>query len=869
MPQESRKTPAAIGTASEAGPVASFITVGKPTSQIDVRISYRIIELFSQGLYRSPNKAVEELVSNAFDAGATKVHVIMSPDLVPNNATIAVIDNGIGMDEAGLRQHWLIGVSNKREEGQQYPRNRKQIGRFGIGKLATYVLANRLTHVAKCARKFYATTMDYTQIPPAQGGGIYAEQPVTLPLRHLTEAEAKAALAPWLGKAKPGYAEIPLFGKGAAKSWTVAILSDLKDMSREIQRGRLRWVLATAMPIRDDFNLYLDGDPVTPAMAGKRLHKWVLGKSLGAIPKPAPDDLQVTEDDSEEKKSPHRFGLTHPQLGRITGYAELYDDLLTGGKASEAGRSHGFFVYVRNRLINIDDEYFGIDSNLLRHGTFARFRMVAHIDRLDDELRSSRESIREGSLLIVARNILRGVFNHVRVQHELDEASQRPGVQAAQRIAATAASLSRRPLVALITSAFAGDFVPRYTICPKFLSKAEQKTFLEELEKLVEAPEGFIKQIKLVDGSSYSGLAMFDASSRTLEINSLHPYVAHFLDEFEHKSNVPLELLAMSEVLLEAHLFELGLASKLVHDAMEKRDELLRSLSRSTGKRNARLVAQALADACTNKDALEAELVASFDSMGFDNVVRIGGSGKPDGYAEARLGGTEAGAAQSYKLTLEAKSKEKPGAKVSAKSVGVSTIARQRDDYKADYAIVVGPDFPTTQAETSALGQEIAADRERNPGKGITLIRIDDMARLIRLVPAKRVGLHRLFDLFRTCSLPDEAKKWIDDLAAEKMQRPPYRELLDAIASEQKDMPAQAIEYANVVTRLRVEKKLALDRTQVVDLCKALSMMAPGYVYARSGSVELTQRPDKILEAIKATIHEYPEEEQKGIAAPK
>ena len=51
----------------------AFFELGKPSKKhIDVRISYRIIELFSEGLYSSPNKAVEELVSNSWDAGAEK-----------------------------------------------------------------------------------------------------------------------------------------------------------------------------------------------------------------------------------------------------------------------------------------------------------------------------------------------------------------------------------------------------------------------------------------------------------------------------------------------------------------------------------------------------------------------------------------------------------------------------------------------------------------------------------------------------------------------------------------------------------------------------------------------------------------------------
>ena len=38
--------------------------------QIEVELSYKIVELFSGGLYSSPNKAFEELVTNSYDAGA-------------------------------------------------------------------------------------------------------------------------------------------------------------------------------------------------------------------------------------------------------------------------------------------------------------------------------------------------------------------------------------------------------------------------------------------------------------------------------------------------------------------------------------------------------------------------------------------------------------------------------------------------------------------------------------------------------------------------------------------------------------------------------------------------------------------------------
>ena len=106
-----------------AGP--GFATTGEIVDMIGVRISYRIIKHFSEGLYSSPHKAIEELVSNAFDAGALNVHVLLSPSLSEKESTIAVLDDGEGMDAGSLRKHWLIGESDKRNEGYKSPRGRQ------------------------------------------------------------------------------------------------------------------------------------------------------------------------------------------------------------------------------------------------------------------------------------------------------------------------------------------------------------------------------------------------------------------------------------------------------------------------------------------------------------------------------------------------------------------------------------------------------------------------------------------------------------------------------------------------------------------------------------------------------------------------
>lgn len=840
-----------------------FVTLGRRTSDIEVKISYKIIQLFSEGLYRSPTKAIEELVANSFDAGAGRVQVDISPDLAAKDSSIVIIDDGIGMDPGGLKTHWLIGVSHKRELESKAPKGRKPIGRFGIGKLATYVLANRLTHISKVGSKYFSTSMNYRLIPSGNDGEVAATKPVILPLRELAKAEARQALAPWILDGSPDQMPFPLFGRGAPKNWTVAILSDLKDMATELGIGRLRWVLSTSMPIRDDFKLFLNGKAVLPERdKSKRIQTWLIGRDIKNVPRPAPSkELELTIDRSVPEKSPFRFGLTHPQLGRITGKVELFEDLLTGGKADRIGRSHGFFVYVRGRLINVDDEYFGIDSNKLRHGTFSRFRCEVHIDRLDDELRSSRESVRQTSLLNTAQNILEGLFNVARTRHESFEEESRPGARAATRIAATPYSLTRRPIISLISRGLAGKVTPRHISIPSNLSATARESLLKSLEKEAGTDQGLIQNIEVTPLALERPLANFDIETLTLRINALHPFVAYFLDEFEDKKrSLPLELFAVSEVLLESRLYEMGLEEATIQDLMTQRDELLRYLAKSVGKRNALIISQDLIAASTDKDALEHELVAAFDSMGFD-AIPLGGKNRPDGMAECVLSGQRDGKARAYKVSLEAKSKEQIGKKVTAKSVGISAIARQRNDFGCEHAIVVGPDFPTSQGERSALVKEIKDDQAK-ANKTITLVRVPDMAKLVRLVPAKRINLDRIRVLFETCITPEESAKWIDEIANEPVERPPYKEILEAIADEQSDLREETVKYSNVQTRLRLKKKVILKESELIDLCKALSRMAPEYVSARPRTVEIQTRPKKILDAIRATIHEYPKDEQ-------
>src|SRR5262245_32555623 len=92
---------------------AALLSGGTAVAQIPVNISYRIIEQFSAGLYQSPNKAVEELVANSYDAMADNVDVFLSTDLRASDSSIWIVDDGESMDLEGLFDLWQIARSPK------------------------------------------------------------------------------------------------------------------------------------------------------------------------------------------------------------------------------------------------------------------------------------------------------------------------------------------------------------------------------------------------------------------------------------------------------------------------------------------------------------------------------------------------------------------------------------------------------------------------------------------------------------------------------------------------------------------------------------------------------------------------------------
>lgn len=848
-------------------PPNSFHEVGTVTDKINVAISLQIIGLFSEGLYSSPNKAVEELVSNAFDADATKVHVAVSHDRGASDATVAVIDNGTGMGVEGLKIHWIVGDSQKAKH-RTTAMGRRSIGKFGIGKLAAYVLGYRLTHVTKHAEKYFSTTMDFASIPKTADVDKLDEDPkdapgqpagVQLDLRELTESEARIALAQWTD-GEADRSGIQLFGDGAENSWTVAVISDLKKMAADLQIGRLRWVLSTALPLRDDFSLFLNGKQVSSSkIDAPRIGTWTLGKDIRELPRPADNEYQAEENEQYPEDEVLHWSLVDGLLGPISGYVEVFQDPIAGNKSDLVGRSYGFFVYVHGRLINPEDAGFGIDRNVLRHGTFSRVRVVVHMDRLDDELRSSRESLRDGPVLLRAREIMQALFNFARGQFDRHEASQPNERRAAQRLSESPASLTERPVLRMAIDTFDGKYNARHLHISRKADFQTSDELVEFVHGRINSEKGLFEDVTFASVGTSNPLAQYDPSTGALVINQDHQFVAHFADEFgDARKNLPLQLLAVSEVILEAQLHDAGVDADALQNVLEARDELLRNLAKGSGIRNSLTVAQNLLASTSSKDGLEVALVDAFDQLGFNAVPR-GGKNRTDGLAAANLPPGADGKERAYRVTLEAKSKETVGAKVKKSDVEVATIARHRKDEGADHAIVVGQDFVTGPSDTGALIKEIDNDRDANEGKTITLMRAGDLARLVRIAPVKRLNLEEVRKLFLARS-PDEAAAWVAAIEAAVPTTAPYKQILEAVWEIQQQQPNSKVDFGYLRATLWLTRKLTISELDLKTDCMALSRMADNQFYCLDDRVELKIKPETVLDLVADYIKGIPKD---------
>ena len=247
---------------------------GQEVKQFPIEIGPRFLELFSENLYSSPNKAFEELVANSWDADATSICISIPPNLKDENTSIWVLDNGTSMDLDGLETLWQITSDHKRALVNP---KRPQIGKFGIGKLATYIIASEITYICRATDgRIRTVPVNYRDIEELQG--VWRPEDVPLTVREITEGE----LTEILSTVENGTGILEIISRGVPRqespyftdefhhpdpppvepsgNWTLVLLTSLRQTGRSIQRGRVRQILRSALPLTSDVSITLNDE---------------------------------------------------------------------------------------------------------------------------------------------------------------------------------------------------------------------------------------------------------------------------------------------------------------------------------------------------------------------------------------------------------------------------------------------------------------------------------------------------------------------------------------------------------------------------------------------------------------------------------
>jgi hypothetical protein len=730
---------------------------GRP---IPVRISFEIIRLFSEGLYQSPHKAIEELVSNSFDAGALTVHVLTPrPPVDAEGAVDAlwVIDDGTGMTDEGFSRLWQVARSEKAEIATG-PRGRPPIGQFGIGKLAAYVLAWRITHVSKAEGAYRYTSMNFRTVTGVHQWEEPKQSEVAVTLHTISEQQAKSLLSDI--ELRSPEAWDMLFGESPAPSWTAAALSDFKDLFGKMRDGMLGWVLRTGLPLNSEFSIVLNGETlVSPKADIAPLAESKIGGLKDS--EAAKLNLAVTED-----------GIIIAGIpGPVSGSARIYLQPLSSGKSSQMGRSHGFFVRVRDRVINLDDELFGLPA--LNYAAWSRFVMDVSADGLRTHLLSSREGVRTSEPVAVLREYLHAKFNSLRNVFEEKLREELKGIDIQQLLAEPYPSVIIEPLIDAIREDVVNPGSSSYYLeIPRDMDQPATEAWLETFESAARSHP--FASVESVETGPYDRMAAYDATHQSVQVNKEHPFIGTL--NAHSKSEAPATLVATAEILSDALLRSIGVDALSRQEYFRLRDRVLRILAGDHGP-NAASVVRHLDIANQDETAFERAVGEAFNVLGFEYEPRGKNAGGCDGVLTARLGRVD-GQSADYVVVYDAKTTDGPA--IPADKAKVDSLQDFGRTERAAYAFVIGKAFDGQFKEDSAVNRRLAATKAH--GVKACGIITSDLRRLVLLHYQHGVPLSNLRQLFDTCHTIVETNEWINvlerNLAIASAQVPLKRMLL-------------------------------------------------------------------------------------------
>ena len=738
---------------------------------LPVTLSPELIGLLSEQLYRSPSKAIEELVVNGFDAEADEARIFV-PE--PGNTTlfIAVYDNGVGMTYEGLSDLWKVGRPKPRDETIFQRKQRRQIGKFGIGKLSTYAVANRVTYVTKASDQHLAVAIDYrdfTSKPNLTTTAVRLEVRKTDNLDELWNEDVFRAAVEAIKLDKTHLSVQP--------SWTLVILEELKDKARSMGFGRLRWVLRTAMPLSTKFKLFLNGEEVE---SSKEDYEILVQFDISDLPEVRLKTLSKKTGQEWSAKDGKLIAESFPS--GISGSAMVTLQTL-GGKSEELTRSGGFFIYVRGRLVNEEDARFGLHVYTL--GTFNRFRADIHADDLDTIVTANRESMEDVVLYRHAQAVLNEVFNEARQRYEDSQERERKKPidkreETRNWVPERLVEFPTADALRMYSHDFKGTEADESWMYLNVDSDTDLTELTTSLYRVVDREQKY--SYKYMARGRAGRLVEFDPVNATFMINQDHELVLAYSSEPACQGL--LQDVVTSEALLEVYLREAGVKPHLIGEVLERRDLLLRGLAQSH-MFSLTALSEYIRDSASSSTDLEIAVVSGARALGFV-AKHIGGPGQPDGVA--RFTDFPQG---EQTIILEAKSSiETPP----AKDIDFAGISIHMTRHTASGCLLVAPGY---QGDEEGNTAQSARDLK------ISCWSVRQYADVIQGAESRQISARQILDIVRTKFAPQEVAEAVDNLLAEPIWEP--RALYLAVVKALRDIHSKLSSTPRNITMIGLE----------------------------------------------------------------
>ena len=584
--------------------------------------------------------------------------------------------------------------------------------------------------------------MDFHQCTGRQYDGASR---VDITLLDVDDADAKEHLGAISQRDPSAWAM--MFGKNRSSTWTAAGLSDFKELVDKLQPGRLRWVISSGLPLHSNFAIWLNGEEVRSSKERQTPIK----------------EISIQED--------------LEGIGSIHGAARIYDRQLTPGKSGQFGRSNGFFIRVRGRVINLDDELFGLKP--LNHASWPRFALEVDADGLHHHLLSSREGVKECDEVHVFRDFLLKKFNECRSAYEEKERQTNEQLDITALLSDSPTKHVTEPLLRSVRTTVEAGEESFYIDIPRRVEEDKRSEWLATYETEV-ADRPIDKSTFKRQGANAPALR-YDPELRCLVVNLDHPFVDK-LTEGGKRPN-PAKLFASSEVFLEGQLQEQGVSPVVINSFLRERDRVLR-LAAGDAPPTAKEVLRHLSLANKDSVALERAVGAVFRVLGFEYERKGGGSAGPDGTLYARLGRHKRELAN-YSIVYD--TKQTIHSAVPAGKVDVAGLEVFRAQESAEFGFFVAAAYDAEADPDGRLNQQIA-----QVGSRITLLKVGHLDRLVKLHYHHGITLTELRSLFENARTVPDVSEWINVLERrlDEQGEVPLRIVLDGLDRAKEDVKA-------------------------------------------------------------------------------